>query len=81
MNQLKKILGLFWMLAGPVLIYFLIHGAVANIDSTGTKEINNPVIWLIIILIFLPVAIGLCIFGWYAWRGEYEHLPEDSSEI
>ena len=81
MNNLKKILGLLWMLAGPVLIYFLLSGAITNIDTNGTKEINNPVIWCIIILIFLPIAIGITIFGWYAWKNEYDHLPADSSEI
>lgn len=80
MNSLKKILGLVWMAAGPVLVYFLVSGAIENIDTSGKKEINNPVIWCIIILIFLPIAVGLSIFGWYAWKNEYEHLPESSEE-
>lgn len=71
MNQIKKFLGLIWMLLGPVLVFFLVSGAIENIDLNGKKEINNPVIWSIIILIFLPIAIGLSIFGWYAWKGEY----------
>lgn len=81
MNAIKRILGIIWLLLGPVVIYFLVMGAIANIDSSGTKDINNPVIWIIIIVIFTPVAIGLMIFGWYAFRGEYDHLPEDSSEL
>ena len=28
--------------------------------------------WAIIIIVFVPVAIGMTIFGWYAWRGEYD---------
>jgi hypothetical protein len=39
------------------------------------------VIWVIIIAIFTPIAVGLMIFGWYAFRGEYDHLPEKSEEI
>ena len=35
MNQLKRFLGLIWMVLGPI-------------------------------------AIGLTIFGWYAWKGEYK---------
>ena len=81
MNTLKKYLGLIWLLLGPVVIYFLVSGAITNIDPAGKKDINNPVIWIIIIAIFTPIAIGLMIFGWYAWKGEYEHLPESSGEL
>ena len=81
MNNLKKILGIVWLLAGPVVVYFLLHGAIVNIDPAGKKDINNPVIWIIIIAIFTPIAIGLMIFGWYAFKGEYDHLPEDSNEL
>ncbi len=81
MNSLKKYLGLIWLLLAPVVIYFLVAGALANIDTAGTKDINNPVIWIIIITIFTPIAIGLMIFGWYAWKNEYSHLPESSSEV
>lgn len=81
MNALKKILGLLWLLTGPAVIYFLVYGAIINIDTAGTKDINNPVIWIIIITIFTPIAIGLMLFGWYAWKGEYDHLPESSQEL
>jgi hypothetical protein len=64
-----------------VVIYFLVRGAITNIDPAGTKDINNPVIWIIIIVIFTPIAVGLMIFGWYAFKGEYDHLPEDSSGL
>jgi len=81
MNILKKILGVVWLLLAPVVIYFLVSGAITHIDPAGKKDINNPVIWVIIILIFTPIAIGLMIFGWYALKGEYDHLPESSEEI
>jgi hypothetical protein len=81
MNSVKKILGIVWLVAGPVVIYFLLHGAYANIDPAGKKDINNPVIWIIIIAIFTPIAIGLMIFGWYAFKGEFNHLPISSKEI
>ena len=81
MNQVKKILGVIWLLLGPAVIFFLVTGAIQNIDPTGKKEINNITIWIIIITIFTPIAIGLMIFGWYALKGEYDHLPESSSEI
>jgi len=80
MNAVKKALGLLWMIIAPVIIYFLIMGAVHNIGQ-GTKDINKPIPWIIIIAIFTPIAVGLMIFGWYALRGEYDHLPENSGEL
>jgi hypothetical protein len=81
MNSLKKALGIIWLLLAPAVIYFLVSGAISNIDPAGKKDINNPVIWVIIIAIFTPIAIGLMIFGWYALRGEYDSLPEKSSQL
>ncbi|MFT4095043.1 MAG: hypothetical protein QM640_15535 [Niabella sp.] len=81
MNAIKKILGLVWLLLGPAIIVFLVMSAVKNIDYTGTKDINNPVIWIIIIIIFVPIAIGLMIFGWYAFKNEYRTLAKDSNHL
>ena len=81
MNQLKRIMGVLWMILAPVIIYFLVMGAIENIDPAGTKDINKPVPWVIIIAIFTPIAIGLMIFGYYSLKGEYDHLPESSEEL
>ena len=81
MNMLKKIMGVLWMILAPVVIYFLIMGAVHNIDSTGTKDINKPIPWIIIITIFTPIASGLMIFGYYSVKGEYDKLPDSSNEL
>lgn len=72
MKQLKRYLGLLWLIIGPLVIFILIKSAVENIDINGKADINKPLPWIIIILIFTPVAIGMMIFGWYAWKGEYE---------
>lgn len=79
-GAVKKVMGLIWMLLAPVIIFFLVKSAVHNIGN-GTKDINQPVPWIIIITIFTPIAIGLMIFGYYAMKGEYDHLPESSEEI
>ena len=79
MNSIKRLLGLLWMLVGIASIVILIIGAVANIDLHGTADINKPVPWVIIIAVFTPIAIGLMIFGWYAWKGEYS-LPLTPSD-
>ena len=81
MNIIKKYLGIMWFLLAPAVIYFLVTGAIAHIDPSGKKDINNPVIWIIIIAIFTPIAVGLMIFGWYALKGEYDHLPESSKDF
>lgn len=81
MNTIKRIMGFVWMVIAPVVIYFLVMGAVHNISSTGTKDINKPIPWIIIITIFTPIAVGLMIFGWYCIKGEYDHLPESSAEL
>lgn len=77
MNTIRKALGILWLLLGPVVIYFLFAGAVHNIDPDSKKDISNPVIWIIIITIFLPIAVGLMIFGWYALKGEYSRKLSD----
>ena len=71
MNSIKRVLGLLWMLIGIASIIILIIGAIININLHGTADINKPVPWIIIIAVFTPIAIGLMIFGWYAWKGEY----------
>ena len=81
MNQLKRILGIVWMLIGPVVILLLVYSAINNIDLHGKADINKPLPWIIIITIFTPIAIGMMIFGYYAIRGEYDHLPRSSSEL
>lgn len=81
MNSLKKSLGFLWILAGIAVLALMVTGAVQNIDTAGTRDINNPVIWVIIIAIFTPISIGLIIFGFYAIKGEYDRLPTNSAEI
>ncbi len=81
MSALKRYFGLIFLLIAPIVIYELVDGAVQNINPAGKKDINNPVIWIIIIVIFTPPAIGLVIFGWYAFKGEYDHLPKGSKEL
>jgi hypothetical protein len=72
----KKIMGIIWMLLAPVIIYFLVSGAIQNIGN-GTKDINKPIPWLIIITIFTPIALGLMIFGYYSFKGEYDSVAEE----
>jgi ABC-type polysaccharide/polyol phosphate export permease len=71
MNKIKRILGILWMLIGPVAFILLIISAIKNINSSNQGDISNPIPWIIIISIFAPIVVGLTIFGWYSWKGEY----------
>ncbi len=71
MNKLKKIFGILWMFTGPASFIFLTVSAFKNINSSVHGDISNPIPWIIVITIFFPIAIGLTIFGWYSWKGEY----------
>jgi len=75
MDKLKRLLGIVWMLIGPVLFVMLLISAVNNINGNVKGDISNPIPWIIILAIFLPIAIGLSIFGWYALKGNYDRLP------
>ncbi len=81
MNAVKKYFGLLFLALAPLLIYELVSGAIANIDTHKKEIINSSVNWIVIISIFTPIAIGLIIFGWYAFRGEYDELPKRSKDL
>ena len=76
MQQLKRILGIVWMILGPITITILLWGAFTNIDAAGKGDINKPLPWIIVIAIFTPIAIGLTVFGWYAWKGEFDRIDK-----
>jgi len=66
-------------LIGPLAIYYLINTAISEIAKKPVIEIK--VQWIVFVIIFIPIAIGIIIFGWYALKGEYDHLPESSKEL
>lgn len=79
MNAVKKWMGIVWILLGPVAIYYMIKTAAAEI--TKKPVIDTKIQWAVFIIVFIPIAIGMIIFGYYALKGEYDHLPESSKEI
>ena len=83
MNTLKKFLGLVWMVLGPLTMTFLFIQAIDKVGLTHTdiERTNTILQWAIILFIFLPISLGLMIFGFYAWKGEYDRLPESSEDI
>ncbi|MEZ4800076.1 MAG: hypothetical protein R2809_09945 [Flavobacteriales bacterium] len=71
MNAIKKALGIVWFLAGPAVLGFLIYEAMKK-NALPTSTSNDMLQWGIIIGIFVPIAIGLMIFGFYSLKGEYD---------
>ena len=70
MNQLKKWLGIVWMIIGPVAIYYLCKTAIAEIARKPV--IDTKIQWAVFVIVFIPIAIGIMIFGYYAYKGEYD---------
>ncbi|MFN8310815.1 MAG: hypothetical protein U0T73_12705 [Chitinophagales bacterium] len=71
MNTVKRLSGFLWMLMGPAAIGFLMMQAMRKL-SLPTATTNDYLQWSIIILIFLPIAAGLVIFGYFSTKGEYD---------
>ncbi len=70
METLKRFAGLVWMALGPLSIAFLIRTAAAEIAKKPV--VDTMIQWGVFVVIFVPIAIGLVLFGWYAWKGEYD---------
>jgi hypothetical protein len=87
MNAVRRIFGIVWILLAPVCLYLIVVNALqafTKADKTiaAAKETakaaaeaaktNTVLQWTIIVVIFLPIAFGLVIFGRYALAGEYD---------
>jgi len=83
MNMIKKFLGLIWMILGPIAMTFLFIQAIDKIGlaHSDIERTNTILQWSIILFIFFPISLGLMVFGFYAWKGEYDKLPENSDEL
>lgn len=82
MNTIKKLLGVVWMAAAPILIFFLASQAFQKINNAiEVNRANVMLQWFIILSIFAPIGVGFFIFGYYGFKGEYDHLPENSNEL
>ena len=79
MNSIKRFAGFLWIILGPLAIFYLIKTALEEISKKPV--IDTKIQWIVFVVIFIPIAIGLMIFGWYAFKGEYDRLPESSIEL
>lgn len=72
MNALKRALGIVWIILGPLLLFYLIKTGASEIAKK--PGVDTKIQWSVFILVFIPIAIGLVLFGYYALRNEYEDI-------
>ena len=70
MNIIKRVLGVVWIALGPVALFWLIKTGAAEIAKKPI--IDTKIQWGIFIGIFIPIVIGLVLFGYYSLKGEYD---------
>ena len=77
MDALKRLAGFVWIALAATSIYLLISRASLEIGEAAAGKrplLDTRMFWYIIVPIFSPILLGLGLFGWYAWRGEYGGL-------
>jgi hypothetical protein len=70
MNKLRRVLGVLWMLVSPVAIFYLVKTASEEIAKKPVME--TIIQWGVFIGVFIPISLGMVIFGYYALKGEYD---------
>lgn len=83
MNSIKRYLGIIWMILGPAsIIYGVIQAAAELSPSAKTAPTQETyTFWIIILIIFIPIAAGISLMGYYALQGDYDRLPKNGSEL
>jgi hypothetical protein len=70
MQQLKKYLGVLWMLLGGYVAYYGITDSWAKI---GSPNLEDRVFGYVVLCVLVPIVVGgLILFGKYALDGEYD---------
>ena len=71
MNNIKRALGIVWILIGLVAGYYLIISQAIPFFTSDKSEDLVPAI--IYAFVLAPIiAGGLVVFGWFAVKGEYD---------
>jgi hypothetical protein len=70
LDPIKKGLGIVWMLLGPVALFFLVKTAISEMAHNPLP--STRIQWSTFVIIFIPIAVGLVLFGYYALKGEYQ---------
>lgn len=77
MNALKRFSGFIWVFLGVAVVVLMLKQAAVEISAAQEAHkalLDTKMFWYIIIPVFTPIMLGLCLFGWYAWKGEYDQV-------
>jgi L-cystine uptake protein TcyP (sodium:dicarboxylate symporter family) len=69
MENIKRFSGILWIGCALGAIYLLITQA--SREFAQSPALDTRIFWFTIIPVFLPIALGLLLFGWYCFKGEY----------
>jgi hypothetical protein len=70
---------MLWIAVAVATYSILLKTSIAQISAKPTAD--TIIQWSIFAIIFLPIAFGMVIFGWLAWKNAYEQLPVSSDEV
>ena len=75
MNAVKKFSGIVWILLSLAAIWFLFTRAGAELSAANVKP-DKKIFWYSILPVYVPLMLGLALFGYYALKGEYDRLED-----
>jgi len=70
MNTIKRFAGLVWMALAVFAVYLIIHQA--GVEFGKNPALDTKIFWYTIIPVFTPIMVGLALFGYYCFKGEYD---------
>lgn len=79
MDRIKRIAGTIWLALAPAAMYLLITTALQEVERKPV--VDTMVQWGVFVVVFIPIAIGMMLFGYFALKGEYDRLPERSEDL
>jgi len=73
MNQIKRYLGIVWIILALVAGYYLIVSqAIPQFQSDNPEDLVPAIIYTFVLMPI--ISGGLLVFGWYALKGEYDDV-------
>ena len=70
MKKIRRFAGIIWILLGPAALWYLVKTAALEISRKPV--LDTKIQWGVFIAIFIPIAVGMVLFGYYALKGEYD---------
>ena len=70
MDKLKQYAGFLWMAMAILGLYFLGSAAYGQIKAHPVAD--TYIQWGVFVVIFIPICLGLFLFGWFAVNREYD---------